>query len=70
MLDTRKYFNDWMRRKTDYEEHGLVDFVVTTDDMKGIEDELLDSLIDDIRSKRLKETPDSRFSKHHYQLYE
>jgi hypothetical protein len=70
MLDTRKYFNDWMRRKRDYEAHDLSDFVVTSDDMNGIEDEILDQLIDDIRNRRLKETPESRFSKHHYQLYQ
>ena len=69
MLDCRKYFNDWIRRKTDYEIHGLSDFVVTTDDMNGIEDELLDKLIDDIRNKRLRDTPENRFAKHHYQLY-
>lgn len=69
MLDTRKYFNDWIRRKKDYEAHGLFDFVVTTDDMNGIEDELLDKMIDDIRNKTINETPDNRFSKHHYQLY-
>ena len=69
MLDTRKYFNDWMRRKKDYTEHDLFDFVVTTDDMDGIKDELLDQLIDDIRNKRLKLTTGNKFSDHHYQLY-
>jgi exodeoxyribonuclease V alpha subunit len=69
MLDTRKYFNDWMRRKNDYEAHGLANFVVTTDDMNGIKDEIVDQLIDDIRKNKLKDTPNNRFSKHHYQLY-
>jgi hypothetical protein len=69
MLDTRKYFNDWMRRKKDYAEHDLFDFVVTTDDMNGIKDEELDQLIDDIRNKRLKQTLGNKFSDHHYQLY-
>jgi len=69
MLDTRKYFNDWIRRRKDYEEHGLLDYVVTTDDMNGIKDELLEQVIDDIRNKRLKDTPDNKFSLHHYRLY-
>ena len=69
MLDARKYFNDWMRRKKDYEDHDLFDQVVTTDDIGGIKDELLERLIDDVRTKKLTSTPDSRFSKHHYQLY-
>ncbi len=69
MLDTRKYFNDWMRRNRDYQEHSLLDYVVTTDDMNGIKDEMLEQVIDDIRNKRLKETPKNKFSNHHYQLY-
>jgi len=69
MLDTRKYFNDWIRRRKDYEEHGFLDFVLTTDDMNGIKDDLLEQVIDDIRNKRLKHTPDNKFSLHHYKLY-
>lgn len=69
MLDTRKYFNDWMRRKKDYQEHSLLDYVVTTDDMNGIKDEMVVQVIDDIRNKKLKETPENKFSSHHYQLY-
>ncbi|MHA1577254.1 MAG: ATP-dependent DNA helicase [Candidatus Thorarchaeota archaeon] len=69
MLDTRKYFNDWMRRKADYESHGLFDVVVTTDDMNGINDEQVERLINDIRKNKLQETPNNKFSKHHYQLY-
>ena len=68
MLDTRKYFNDWMKRKKDYAEHGLFDFVVTTDDMNGIKDEVLDKLLDDIRNKKLVATPENKFSSHHYEL--
>lgn len=69
MLDTRKYFNDWKRRKTDYIDHGLFDYVVTTDDMNGIKDEILQQVIDDIRNMKLKSTTDNKFSNHHYQLY-
>ena len=69
MLDTRKYFNDWMRRKTDYADHGLFDQVVTTDDMNGIKDEEVEKLINDIRKNTLKDTPGNKFSNHHYQLY-
>lgn len=69
MLDIRKYFNDWMKRRKDYIEHNLFDFVVTTDDMNGIKEEELDKVIDDIRNKNLKQTLENRFSNHHYQLY-
>jgi len=68
-LTLGKYFNAWMRQKNDYWDYGLSDFVVTTDDMNGIEDKLLDRLIDDIRKKNLQATPKNKFSKHHYQLY-
>lgn len=69
MLDTRKYFNDWMRRKQDYMNHDLFDFVITTDDMNGIKDEVIDKVINDIRNKTLQVTSNNRFSNHHYQLY-
>jgi ATP-dependent exoDNAse (exonuclease V) alpha subunit len=69
MLDTRKYFNDWKRRRKDYEEHGLLGSVVTTDDMNGINDVCLEKVIDDIRNNRLQDTPDNKFSLHHYGLY-
>lgn len=69
MLDTRKYYNDWIKRKNDYTNHGLFDFVVTTDDMEGIKDEYVDQLISDIRNKTLRHTAGNIFSNHHYQLY-
>lgn len=58
-----------MKRKKDYTEHNLFDYVRATDDMNGIKDEKLDELIDDIRNKNLKITSENRFSNHHYQLY-
>jgi hypothetical protein len=44
MLDTRKYFNDWIKRRKDYTAHNLFDFVVTTDDMNGIKEEKQDKV--------------------------
>ena len=69
MLDTRKYFNDWAKRKEDYANHNLFDFVVTTDDMNGISDEFVEKVIDDIRNFNLKNTTKNKFSNHHYELY-
>ena len=69
MLDTRKYFHDWAQRKEDFQAHGLLDVVVTTDDLGGITDEHVERVIDDIRKFSLKPTPGSNFSSHHYRLY-
>lgn len=68
MLDSRKYYRDWQERKRHYEEHGLMDNVVTTDDLRGIKDEFLEAVVQDLRERELKRTPDSRFSMHHYEL--
>lgn len=69
MLDTRKYFNDWQERKRNYFEHGLADSLITTDDLNGINKEKLSELFENIRESELKNTPDNKFSNHHYQLY-
>jgi len=69
MLDQRKYFNDWLRRREDFRCNGMIDYVVTTDDLDGIEDDKIDSVIEDIRTQQLKVTPDSNISNHHYKLY-
>jgi exodeoxyribonuclease V alpha subunit len=69
MLDTRKYYRDWQRRKTDYLDHGLFDAVITTDDLEGVHHEKVDKVIEDMRENNLLNTPDNRFSNHHYTLY-
>jgi len=69
MLDTRKYYRNWMQRKRDYEQHGLLDQVLTTDDLDGIDGERIDQVIEDLKSGQLKATKESTFSEHHYQLY-
>ena len=69
MLDTRKYYNDWQSRRKNYQEHGLENVLVTTDDLNGVIDEKIDEIIENIKEMQLKETPDNKFSNHHYQLY-
>jgi len=69
MLDLKEYSEDWLLRKKDYEEHGLFANVITTDDLDGIKNEVVEKIIDDIVSNNLKNTPDSKFSNHHYELY-
>ena len=69
MLDIRKYYRDWMRRKEDYCKAGLLDSLVTTDDLDGLSDKKLQKVIDDIRNNRLV-AGTSDFSPHHYSLNE
>lgn len=69
MLDTRKYYRDWQERKLLYEKQGLLDDVITTDDLHGVRNEILDAIIQDIRDEKVKKTPENRFSRHHYELY-
>jgi len=69
MLDMSEYANDWQRRREDFEANDKVDFLITTDDLGGIKEEILLKVITDIKRESLKTTPQSKFSKHHYQLY-
>jgi ATP-dependent exoDNAse (exonuclease V) alpha subunit len=69
MLDTRKYYNDWLTRRKDYADHALEDALITTDDLNGVSDEKIDKLIENIRGVKLKITAGSKFSNHHYELY-
>lgn len=69
MLDTRKYFNDWQERRRNYYDHGLLESLITTDDLEGIKKGKLSSIIENLREMDLKDTADNKFSNHHYQLY-
>jgi len=69
MLDVRKYYHDWQKRILDYKDHGLFDYVVTTDDLNGIKQGKIDSVIDAIRTGNLTTDKGNRFSTHHYELY-
>ena len=69
MLDVRKYYRDWQRRKDDYADHKLYDMVITTDDLEGLDNQIIEELIQDIKNNKIKESTGSKFSNHHYQLY-
>ena len=69
MLDVRKYYRDWQRRKVDYEDHKFFEMVVTTDDLEGLRDESLERVIQDIKALKLKKSKGNRFSNQHYTLY-
>jgi len=67
-LDIKKYSGDWIRRKQDYIESGLYDNLVTTDDLNGIDNEIVMSVIQDIKGESLKVSKSDKFSRHHYEL--
>ena len=69
MLDTRKYLHDWQQRIEDYKNLKIFDQVITTDDLEGINAEIIEKIIDDIREDKIINTSDNQFSLHHYQLY-
>lgn len=69
MLDTRKYYNDWVDRRKAYKEHGLEDVLITTDDLNGVSDEKIATLLEHIKENELKVTAGNKFSNHHYELH-
>lgn len=69
MLDTRKYYNDWQDRRKSYKEHGLEDYLITTDDLNGVKYDKISELIEQIKENELKITTENKFSNHHYELY-
>ena len=69
MLDVRKYYNSWQKRKQDYKSIGQFNNLITTDDLGGIDESKIDRLIEDIKNDSLIEDASNRFSNHHYELY-
>ena len=68
-LDVKRYSKDWSERRRDYEKNGLLDSLVTTDNLEGLRNEFVLQVIDDIVKGKVKNTPENKFSLHHYQLY-
>jgi ATP-dependent exoDNAse (exonuclease V) alpha subunit len=67
-LDQTDYFNDWKERRQGYEAQGLGDALITTDDLNGIRAEALNDIVTALLSGNPVETPESPFSRHHYDL--
>lgn len=67
-LDIKKYSGDWMRRKQDYIDSGVYDSLLTSDDLDGIDNDTVMSIIQDVKSGKLKLSKTDKFSKHHYEL--
>ena len=69
MLDIQEYSEQWGRRRRIYEQNGLGDRLVTTDELNGIRREKVAEVVEDLAGGTLRNTPESRFSRHHYALY-
>ena len=67
MLTSKFYVDSWNSRLEIYKEDGLLDVLVTTDDMYGIDDKAINIVIDDIICDELK-VGSVNHSKHHYSL--
>ena len=70
MLSDKKYSQEFTQlKRPTYEKNGLSDDLITTDDSNGVKTEKILELIRDLKTNKLKKTPDSKFSEHHYELY-
>lgn len=68
-LDLEDYYSKWQERKGDYSINGYYENLITTDDLSGIKEQIVDELVKDIINDTLKPSKPERFSKHHYRLY-
>ncbi|HEX9964887.1 MAG TPA: ATP-dependent RecD-like DNA helicase [Allosphingosinicella sp.] len=68
MLDRQDYACDWRERRRAYEEAGLGEVLLTSDDLSGVRAERLDGLVADLAAGQLGGRSDMSFSKHHYCL--
>ena len=69
MLDQRKYYRDWQRKREGFIEEDLSMRLITTDDMGGIHAEKIQIVIDNILTNSIRQTPGNQFSQQHYTLY-
>ena len=69
MLDIQEYSEHWKRRRRIYEQNGLGDRLVTTDELNGIRREKVTGVVEDLAGGNLKSTGESEYSRHHYALY-
>ena len=68
MLDRQDYVECWNKRRELYEQNGLIDRLITTEDRNGISEQKINMVISDIINQTLAKTDESMFSLHHYEL--
>ena len=68
LLTDYNYAKDWDKRRRIYEEKGLMDNLVTTDELTGIRDENVSLVIEDILDDKIANNATDGYSLHHYKL--
>lgn len=70
LLSKNYYKNNWLEIKLpEYKSNGLLDNLITTDELNGISDEKIKKIVDDIFNNNLgNEDKYKKYSKHHYSL--
>jgi hypothetical protein len=68
-LDIKTYSEKWQKRLELYKKNNIYQQLITTDDINGLSKEKIIEVILELKNKTLRDTPFSKFSSHHYQLY-
>jgi hypothetical protein len=68
MLDRYDYYHKWQEVKNAYKSDGYSNNLVTTDDLYGLSQEIIEEVIQDLLSGAVKGQKNA-FSQHHYELY-
>lgn len=69
MLNKPSYKKTWLNyKRPTYEKYNLLEVLVTTDELTGINEEKIDKIITDILNGTLKEDGHKTYSNHHYSL--
>jgi exodeoxyribonuclease V alpha subunit len=68
MLDREDYSGKWRDRLAGYDTEALSDSLLTTDDLAGVHQERVDSVVQDILAGNLAGNAEVGFSRHHYRL--
>jgi len=69
-LGERRYEQTWNNLKREsYKDAGLIDNLITTDELEGINPEKIESIVEKVINKNIEtEDPNNQYSLHHYSL--
>ena len=68
LITQSNYKYNWEKRYNLYKEYRLLDNLITTDELHGIHDEKIESVIYDIIESKIKGNTVLRYSNNHYSL--
>ena len=68
MLDREDYARNWRERRDAFEKAGLLPQLITSDDMRGVSEERIQTIITDMLAGALTGSAEDEFSKCHYSL--